>query len=197
LLTTTDALSHTSSNSYNNRFWITSTTDANSATTSYGYDAHGNRTSLTDSVGNEDQYTYSATNQVLTDTNQLGYAITYVFNASGDLTQETDRNGLVRDFTYDNDHRETAEKWMSGGTAIYTIAYAYNADNAVTSASDPDSSYAYTYDHLGRVTSLDNSSTPNIPHVVLTSQYDAMNNRTQLTANMSAADARTRQSRLS
>ena len=153
LLTTTDALSHTTSNTYNNRLWLTSTTDANSGTTSYGYDAHGNLTSLTDSVGNEDQYTYSATNQVLTDTNQLGYAITYVYNASGDLTQETDRNGLVRDFTYDNLHRETAEKWMSGSTAVYTISYAYNADNAFTSASDPDSSYAYTYDHLGRVTS--------------------------------------------
>jgi YD repeat-containing protein len=89
---------------------------------------------------------------------------------------------LVRDFTYDNLHRETAEKWMSGSTAIYTISYAYNADNLVTSSSDPDSSYAYTYDHLGRVTSLDNSSTPNIPHVVLASTYDAMNDRTQLTA---------------
>ena len=88
----------------------------------------------------------------------------------------------MRDFTYDNLHRETAEKWMSGGTPIYTISYAYNADNAVTSASDPDSSYAYTLDHLGRVTSLDNSSTPNIPHVVLSSQYDALGDRTQLTA---------------
>jgi len=25
---------------------------------------------------------------------------------------KTDRNGLVRDFTYDNDHRETAEEWI-------------------------------------------------------------------------------------
>ncbi|HVC94815.1 MAG TPA: hypothetical protein VND64_14045 [Pirellulales bacterium] len=71
---------------------------------------------------------------------------------------------------------------MSGGTAIYTIAYAYNADNAVTSASDPDSSYAFTRDNLGRVTSLDNSGTPNMPDVVLSSQYDAMGDRTQLTA---------------
>ncbi|HVC96084.1 MAG TPA: hypothetical protein VND64_20545, partial [Pirellulales bacterium] len=71
---------------------------------------------------------------------------------------------------------------MSGGTAIYTIAYAYNADSAVTSASDPDSSYAYTYNGLGEVTSLTNSGTPNMPHVVLASQFDAMNNRTQLTA---------------
>ena len=78
--------------------------------------------------------------------------------------------------------RETAELWMSGNTVVRTIAFAYNADNAVTSASDPSSSYAFTYDNLMRVTSVDNSGTPNIPHVVLASTYDAMNNRTQLTA---------------
>ena len=71
---------------------------------------------------------------------------------------------------------------MNGSTVVRTIAYAYNADNAVTSASDPDSSYAYTYDGLGEVTSLDNSGTPNMPDVVLSSQYDAMGDRTQLTA---------------
>jgi len=60
---------------------------------------------------------------------------------------------------------------MSGNTVVRTIAYAYNADNAVTSASDPSSSYAFTYDNLMRVTSVDNSGTPNIPHVVLASQY--------------------------
>jgi len=182
LLTTTDALSHVTSNTYNNRLWLVSTTDANSGTTQYGYDPAGNRTSLTDSVGNTDSWTYSPTNLVLTDTNQLGYTITYVRDAMGDVIQETDRNGLVRDFTYDNLMRETAELWMSGNTVVRTIAFAYTADNAVTSASDPSSSYAFTYDNLMRVTSVDNSGTPNIPHVVLASEYDAMNNRTQLTA---------------
>jgi len=71
---------------------------------------------------------------------------------------------------------------MNGSTVVPTIAYAYNADNAVTSADDPDSSYAFTRDNLGRVTSLDNSGTPNMPDVVLSSQYDAMGDRTQLTA---------------
>ncbi|MGH9208439.1 MAG: hypothetical protein ACRD1G_18110, partial [Acidimicrobiales bacterium] len=71
---------------------------------------------------------------------------------------------------------------MNGGNVVRTISFAYNADNELTSASDPDSSYAFTRDNLGRVTSLDNSGTPNIPHVVLASQFDAMNDRTQLTA---------------
>jgi len=182
LLTTTDALSHVTSNTYNNRLWLVSTTDANGGTTQYGYDLAGNRTSLTDSAGNTDTWAYSPTNLVLTDTNQLGYTITYVRDAMGDVIQKTDRNGLVRNFTYDNLMRETSELWMSGNTVVRTIAFAYNADNAVTSASDPSSSYAFTYDNLMRVTSVDNSGTPNIPHVVLAGQYDSMNNRTQLTA---------------
>src|SRR5205085_10845027 len=107
----------------------------------------------------------------LADTNQLGFSRSMVYNASGDMTQETDRDGRVRQFTLDNLHRETAEKWMSGASVLRTIAYAYNADNEITSASDPDSSYAYVHDNLGRVTSLDNAGTPNIPHVVLASQY--------------------------
>jgi hypothetical protein len=36
------------------------------------------------------------------------------------------------------------------------------------------------------VTSLDNSGTPSIPHVVLASAYDAMNDRTQLTATVAS-----------
>ncbi|HUY33858.1 MAG TPA: hypothetical protein VMV69_14000 [Pirellulales bacterium] len=43
---------------------------------------------------------------------------------------------------------------MSGNAVVRTIAFAYNADNAVTSASDPSSSYAFTYDNLMRVTSV-------------------------------------------
>jgi len=31
--------------------------------------------------------------------------------------------------------------------------------------------HAFTYDNLMHVTSVDNSGTPNIPHVVLASQY--------------------------
>ena len=69
---------------------------------------------------------------------------------------------------------------MSGTTVLETISYAYNADGQLTSAASPDSAYAY--DGEGRVTSVDNSGTPNVPNVVLTSQYDANGNRTQLAA---------------
>jgi YD repeat-containing protein len=104
------------------------------------------------------------------------------FFRNADLIQETDRNGRVGNFSYDNLHRRTAEEWMNGVNVIRTISYSYDAASQLTSAADPDSSYAYAYDDLGRVTSVDNNGTPGVSRVVLASVYDAMNNRTQLAA---------------
>ncbi len=60
---------------------------------------------------------------------------------------------------------ETAEQWMSGATLVRTIGYSYNADSQLTSGSDPDSAYADAFDGEGRVTSVDNNGTPNVPRV--------------------------------
>jgi RHS repeat-associated protein len=71
---------------------------------------------------------------------------------------------------------------MSGGTVVYAIATAYNADNEITSMSDPDSASAMTYDNLGQTLTVDNAGTPAVPHVVLTGSYDAGGDRTSLAA---------------
>ncbi|MGH7193808.1 MAG: hypothetical protein ACREJM_09785, partial [Candidatus Saccharimonadales bacterium] len=71
---------------------------------------------------------------------------------------------------------------MSGNTVAYAIDTAYDADHEVTSQSDPDSSYAFTQDNLGRTLTDDNAGTPNVPHVVLTSGYDPVGDRTSLSA---------------
>ena len=71
---------------------------------------------------------------------------------------------------------------MSGATVLETFSYAYNADGQLTSAANPDAAYAYAYDGMGRTTSVDNNGTPHVPRVVLSNQYDANSNRTQLAA---------------
>jgi RHS repeat-associated protein len=84
---------------------------------------------------------------------------------------------------------------MNGDTALITsgteereITFTYDTASQLLTASDPDSSYAYTYDKLGRVLTVDNDDTPGAPNVVLTSAYDAMGNRTSLSATIDTTD---------
>jgi len=107
------------------------------------------------------------------------------YNASGDLTSHTDRNGRVTNYSYDNLHRRTQEQWMSGGSAINTFSYSYDAASQLTDASATGTQMAYTFDNLGRVLTASNSGTSNIPTTVQTNVYDANSRRTQQTATIS------------
>jgi RHS repeat-associated protein len=69
-----------------------------------------------------------------------------------------------------------------GSTAENTIHTTYNADGSIASIGDNYSDYSYTYDGQGNAKSVDNSGSPNMPHVVLTSVFDAAGNRQSLAA---------------
>ena len=72
----------------------------------------------------------------------------------------------------------------SNGTLVRTLSYTFDAAGQLTAASDPDSSYAVSYDNLGRVVTVDNNGTSGVPRVILTSAYDAAGNRGSLTASV-------------
>src|SRR5262249_28484789 len=136
-------------------------------------------------LGNVTQYAYDADNRPITVTDAANHATNYGYNETGDLTSVTDRNGRQRTFTYNSADQLTAEKWLdAGGNTIRTITYNRDLNGRLTSVSDPDSAYAYTYDGNGNVTQIDNAGTPNAPHVILTMAYDANNNRTSLSDNL-------------
>ena len=97
---------------------------------------------------------------------------------------QTDRNGRVTNYAYDGLGRLKQEQWVVGGSTVNTLAYTYDAGSQLTAASDNASAYAYTYNANGLVTSVDNQGTPNVPRVVLTSAYDSLNRRTQLSASV-------------
>ena len=157
-------------------------------TTSFTYDAIGNVTSLTDPVNNTTTWTYDGLDRVIQETNSLNDSRYYTYDDAGNLTEKTDRDGRVTDYTYDNLYRTTSEVWKdSGGTTVNTIDYTYDAANQLLTAGDSYSDYTYSYDMLGRVTSVDNSGTPDVPDVVLTSTYDDLGRRTQLAATVNGA----------
>ncbi len=162
-------------------------TDASGETTTFTYDGTGNLLSLTDPVGNTTTNTYDELNRLLTETNQLGLTSSYQYDAVGNLLTVEDRNGRVRSFNYDQLNRKIAEHWLDGdGNSIRTINSTYDAVSQLLHASDPDSSYTYTYDLAGRVTSVDNAGTPGIPHVVLNYSYDPKGNVLSVTDTISS-----------
>ncbi|MFN0020615.1 MAG: putative toxin, partial [Pirellulaceae bacterium] len=59
------------------------------------------------------------------------------------------------------------------GSVSRTISYTYDTASELTSVTDPDSTYAYTYDAIGRVLTSSNSGTSGVPTTVLTWAYNA------------------------
>ena len=115
-------------------------------------------------------------------------------NAVDEVTVSGDPGGPWT-VTFVGDHSGTNVAKLNGDTAnatsgdlVRTINYVYDAASQLTSAFDPDSGYDYTYDNLGRVLTVDNDDTPDVPRVVLTNAYDAAGNRTSLSATVDSTN---------
>ncbi len=180
-LSTTDALSHTTAEQYDVRYRPVQTTAADGGITKITLDPAGNRVKLLDAAGNETDWTYSPTNLPLTETNALGTTATS-YDAAAEITSIVDADGRERDFVHDGLGRLTTENWISGGSVVAAMNYAHDAANELTSASDGNSAYAFTYNGDGQVTRVDNAGTPGVPDVLLTSTLDAAGERTSLAA---------------
>lgn len=174
----TDAEGHVTRYGYDPLYRQTGITDAKSQTTAFSYDAVGNLLSVTDSENNQTTYVYDALDRQISETNQLGKTRFYAYDKVGNLVSTTDRNGRTRQFNYDGLDRNTAEIWLDeNGNPIRTTNYTYDAASQLIEVSDLDSQYTYTYDKAGRLIKSDNTGTPDVPNVVLTYTYDAVNNR--------------------
>ena len=120
-----------------------------------------------------------------------GGVTTYTYDVVGNLTQKVDPNNRTTQYSYDADNREITEKWLpsGGGSAFHTMTLAYDANGNVASVQDNFSHYAYAYDAVNRVTSIDNTGTPGSPQVTLTYGYDKNGNRTSLGDSLGGTDS--------
>jgi RHS repeat-associated protein len=147
--------------------------DAEGGVTSTEYDDVGNVTSVTDPVNNTTTYEYDAQNRLIAETNELGYTRSFEYDDVGNQIQTTDRNGRIREFEYDGLNRQIAENWLdSNGNTIRTTNSEYDGASQLITTSDPDSSYTFAYDNLGRLITVDNAGTEGVANVVLAYQYD-------------------------
>lgn len=187
-LTETDRLGHGTSYDYDNLGRLIKKTNAEGGKTEYTYDANGNRLTLTDPEENATTWTFDALNRMLTNTNELSDTRTYEYDAAGNVVEYTDRNGRVTVYEYDDLQRRTAEKWMDGATVVRTLSYTYDAASQLTSASDPEATYNFYYDNLGRNTSITHDLADLGFDVIVSEEYDALGRRTSLAAEFDGTD---------
>ena len=155
-------------------------TDPRGAVTVFSYDDAGNRLSLTDAESNTTTWGYDAIGRMVAEMNELNDSRLFEYDPAGNLFRRTDRNGRVIEFAYDDIGRVKWETWFDGATTVNTITTAYGAESRVTSISDNNVTYAYGYDGRGRIIEIDNNGTPGVPRVILTANYDRLDERTSL-----------------
>ena len=80
----------------------------------------------------------------------------------------------------------TDSTYLTSGSVSRTVTNVYDVASQLTSATDTDSTYAYTYDNIGRLLTNSNSGTSGVPTVVQTSAYNANHRRTSLSATIAS-----------
>jgi YD repeat-containing protein len=141
------------------------------------YDAVGNVLSVTDPLGNKTSYLYDGLNRLTTETNALNKSRLFAYDENGNRVRVSDRNNQVRTFEFDGLNRQTRERWIGVNSSVLRdITSSYDAAGQLTRLSDLDATYAFGYDLMGRLKSVDNNGTPGVARVVLTYDYDGNGN---------------------
>jgi len=184
-------------------------------TMTYAYDGIGNLTSLQDPGGTV-TYGYDAVNELTSLQEPNGSSTTFAYNAGYRRTSTAYPNGVSEGMTYDSSERLTQIKATKGPSTLNSFTYSYisavtqadsdlrwsvtdgnnsktsyNYDvlNHLTGASNPTSTYAYSYDPNGNRCRDDSSGCANpayaynaanelTSHAGTTYSYDANGNET-------------------
>jgi RHS repeat-associated protein len=157
LTSTTDPLTHQTTNSYDALNRLLQAVDPGSGVTKYAYDGANNLTQVTDANLNATTYTYDGLNDLVTQVSPDTGTTTNTFDAAGNVLTKTDARGATAAYTYDNLNRATQVVYSKSGSANETHAFTYdvgaNAKGHLTQVTDPAAITAWTYTGQGRVAS--------------------------------------------
>jgi RHS repeat-associated protein len=141
--------------------------------TEYTYDDNGNLLTVVDANGHTaSTYTYDALNRVTSETNALGIVTSYAYDAVGNRTTVIDGNGSTINYSYDELNQLTAVDYP-GDSA--DVSFTYDASGQRTQMQDANGITDWTYDGLGRATSITDVFDQTVSY-----GYDALGNRTSL-----------------
>jgi RHS repeat-associated protein len=177
----TDPLGNSTSVAFDGNGNLKQTTDANGQNTQYSYDALDQLAKVTDAKSAVTQYGYSTptcgcnsgsdlqtyqspsgeTRSLSYDFNHRltqsadasGGSTALVYNSRGDLIRKTDANGNTIQYAYDAVGRLLSKAFPAGSSTNFT----YDAVGHQTGASNANTSLAFTYDALNRLSTVSDS----------------------------------------
>jgi RHS repeat-associated protein len=157
LTSTTDPLTHQTTNSYDALNRLLQVVDPGSGITKYAYDAANNLTQVTDANTNATTYTYDGLNNLITQVSSDTGMTTNTYDAAGNVLTKTDARGATATYTYDNLNRATQVVYSKSGNPDETHTFTYdvgaNAKGRLTQVTDPAATTAWIYSSQGRVAS--------------------------------------------
>jgi RHS repeat-associated protein len=193
LLTSTDPLGHTTTNTFDSNQNLLSTTDPLNHITCYTYDANGNRTSVSlpqtgptcSAIVSTTAYNqYSEPTQTV---DELGNVRTFNYDVNFNPQSVTDGLGTLASFVFDNDGTMQAGAIGFDISANPSMASQFTYDSGGNMASRTDAlgrTTSYTYNSLGQEISMVEPLPPGISASAATTAYtyDAFGNLTQTAA---------------
>ncbi|HAM50579.1 MAG TPA: hypothetical protein DCP92_07725 [Nitrospiraceae bacterium] len=135
---------------------LASVTDANNHTISYQYNLMGKLTNMTDQLGNSETYTYDLNDNLRTMTDRKGQTTAYTYDSLNRVTRVDYADGSYTTYTYDTTGKVTTITDSVSGTITYTYSTSTSGGpvGKVLSETTPLGSISYTYDAIGRRTSM-------------------------------------------
>ncbi len=176
LLRLTNALNHVVQVQYDILDRTTQVTSAEGRVVKYAYDANSNLLSVTDPKGNVTQHDYDSRDRLIKKTDPLGKVESYAYDANSNLIKSTDRKGQVITYQYDANDRLVSTTYADGKAVTST----YDDEDRLISLNDtaPEAGqHNFTYDSLDRLTQETN------PRGTVNYSYDVLGRRTSLNVN--------------
>jgi RHS repeat-associated protein len=147
-----DAEGRTTTAVYDAENQPTSTTRPGGATSHTSYDPNGQVQTRTDANGHVTTYTRDALSRITKQTDPLAHETTFAYDLSGRLTTKTNAAGKTTSYTYTPPGELSSIDYENSGT--HDIGYTYDADGQRTAMTDATGQSTFSYDSLGRLTSV-------------------------------------------
>jgi len=150
LTSLTDAKSHTTAYTYDQRGKLLQETDPLGKTTAYTYDGKGNLITRTDADNKTIAYSYDLNNRLTGKTYSDNTSVVFQYDDAGNMTYAGNQN-IAYNFTYDANNRITQITDSNSRTIQYTYDAAGNRASMVTPG---NKTTTYTYDNNNQISQI-------------------------------------------